>query len=223
MIKLLGILIVIIGFILKLDTISVVIVSGIVTALVSGIDFMSFLDILGKSFVETRYMTLFVLTLPVIGICERYGLKEKAIDLIQKAKKLTTGRILVLYLFIRELAAIASVRLGGHPQFIRPLINPMAQGAAISKYKDVDEESEDVIKGMAAAAENYGNFYGQNVFIANSGVLLIVGTLSELGYKVTQVDVAKYSIPIAICAFILGSLQFLWLDKKLDMKMKKNK
>ncbi|WP_197733560.1 DUF969 domain-containing protein [Hathewaya histolytica] len=221
--KLLGILIVIIGFILKLDTISVVIVSGIVTALVSGIDFMSFLDILGKSFVETRYMTLFVLTLPVIGICERYGLKEKAIDLIQKAKKLTTGRILVLYLFIRELAAIASVRLGGHPQFIRPLINPMAQGAAISKYKDVDEESEDVIKGMAAAAENYGNFYGQNVFIANSGVLLIVGTLSELGYKVTQVDVAKYSIPIAICAFILGSLQFLWLDKKLDMKMKKNK
>ncbi|MFX0549828.1 DUF969 domain-containing protein [Hathewaya histolytica] len=221
--KLLGILIVIIGFILKLDTISVVIVSGIVTALVSGIDFMSFLDILGKSFVETRYMTLFVLTLPVIGICERYGLKEKAIDLIQKAKKLTTGRILVLYLFIRELAAIASVRLGGHPQFIRPLINPMAQGAAISKYKDVDEESEDVIKGMSAAAENYGNFYGQNVFIANSGVLLIVGTLSELGYKVTQVDVAKYSIPIAICAFILGSLQFLWLDKKLDMKIKKNK
>lgn len=218
MIKLLGIIIVIIGFALKIDTIAVVLVSGLVTGLVAGIDFMKILEILGKSFVETRYMTLFVLTLPVVGICERYGLKEKAIDLIKKAGNLTTGRVLTLYLFIRELAAAASVRLGGHPQFIRPLINPMAQGAAISKYTNIDEEDEDKIKGLAAATENYGNFFGQNVFIANAGVLLIVGTLTKAGYEVTQLAVSKAAIPAALAAFVLAAIQLLMFDRKLSKK-----
>ncbi len=44
-----------------------------------------------------------------------------------------------------------SLRLGGHPQFVRPLINPMAQGAAISKYGEIDEEDEEKIKAQAAA------------------------------------------------------------------------
>ncbi|MBU3210601.1 DUF969 domain-containing protein [Clostridium algidicarnis] len=220
MLKLIGILIVIIGFSLKLDTIAVVLISGVATGLVAKMGFINILNVLGKAFVDTRYMTLFVLTLPVIGICERYGLKEKAIDLIKKASGLTTGRLLSMYLFIREIAAALSLRLGGHPQFIRPLINPMAQGAAISKYGEIDEEDEDNIKAISAASENYGNFFGQNVFIASGGVLLIVGTLSELGYEATQLNVAKASIPIAIIAFIFASIQFLLTDKKLNKKYK---
>ncbi len=220
MLKLIGILIVIIGFTLKLDTIAVVLISGVATGLVAKMGFINVLEVLGKAFVDTRYMTLFVLTLPVIGICERYGLKEKAIDLIKKAGGLTTGRLLSMYLFIREVAAALSLRLGGHPQFIRPLINPMAQGAAISKYGEIDEEDEDTIKATAAASENYGNFFGQNVFIASSGVLLIVGTLSKLGYEVIQLDVAKASIPVAIIAFVFATIQFLLTDKKLNKKYK---
>jgi len=220
MLKLIGILIVIIGFSLKLDTIAVVLISGVATGLVAKMGFINILNVLGKAFVDTRYMTLFVLTLPVIGICERYGLKEKAIDLIKKASGLTTGRLLSMYLFIREIAAALSLRLGGHPQFIRPLINPMAQGAAISKYGEIDEEDEDNIKAISAASENYGNFFGQNVFIASGGVLLIVGTLGELGYEATQLNVAKASIPIAIIAFIFASIQFLLTDKKLNKKYK---
>jgi len=171
MIKLIGVLIVVLGFALKLDIIAVVLVSGLTTGLVAGLSFMEILDILGKSFVETRYMTLFVLTLPVIGICERYGLREMATELISKAKNATTGRILNIYTFIREASSAMSLRLGGHPQFVRPLINPMAQGAAISKYGEIDEEDEEKIKAQAAAMDNYGNFFGQNVFIANAGVL----------------------------------------------------
>ncbi len=101
MIKLIGVLIVVLGFALKLDIIAVVLVSGLATGLVAGLSFTEILDILGKSFVETRYMTLFVLTLPVIGICERYGLKEMAIELISKAKNATTGKILNIYTLIR--------------------------------------------------------------------------------------------------------------------------
>lgn len=222
MIKLIGILLVVIGFALKLDIIAVVLVSGVATGLVSGLSFVEILDILGKSFVDSRYMTIFVLTLPVIGVCERYGLKDKATDLISQAKGLTTGRLLSLYLFIREVAAALSLRLGGHPQFIRPLINPMAQGAAVSKYGPISEEDEDKIKGAAAAMENFGNFFAQNIFIANSGVLLVQSTLSQLKYNVDPANVAVASIPVAVIAFLLTFGQNMYLDKKLSKKYGKN-
>jgi uncharacterized membrane protein len=83
--------------------------------------------------VNQRLATLFVLTLPVIGICERYGLKDKAVDFIRKMKKATSGGVIFIYLVIRTLAAAFSVRLGGHPQFIRPLIEPMANAASMAR------------------------------------------------------------------------------------------
>lgn len=218
-----GILIIIIGFALKLDTIAVVISAGIVTGLVSDMSIVEVLSTLGETFVNQRAMSLFLLTLPIIGICERYGLKEKAITMIKNVKGLSTGKLLSGYLLIRELSAAASVRLGGHPQFVRPLINPMAQGAAIAKYGNLDEKDEDKIKGYASAADNYGNFFGQNVFLANSGVLLIAGTLEGLGYNVDTLQIAKASIPVALIAFILGLIQNYYLDKSLAKKYNNKK
>ena len=142
---LIGILIIIVGFALKFNTIAVVIVSGLVTGLVSGMSISEILTTLGQTFVQKREMCLFLLTLPVVGMCERYGLKEKAIMLIKNVKGLSTGKIISGYLFIRELSIAMAVKLGGHPQFVRPLINPMAQGAAISKYGEIDKKYEDKI------------------------------------------------------------------------------
>lgn len=220
MIKLLGILIILVGFILKLDTIAVVVVAGITTGLVSGMSFNEIMTVLGKAFVENRYMSLFIISLPVIGILERYGLRERAAYLIGKIKSATVGRLTSLYLVIRTLAAMFSIRIGGHVQFIRPLILPMAQGAAKSRYEKVDEKVEEAVKGLEAAVENYGNFYGQNFFVASGGVLLIVGVLKELKYNVEALDIAKASLPIAIIIMIVGTLQFLYFDKKFDKKYK---
>ncbi|GLC30482.1 membrane protein [Clostridium omnivorum] len=218
MIKLLGILIILVGFILKLDTIAVVVVAGITTGLVSGMSFNEIMTVLGKAFVENRYMSLFIISLPVIGILERYGLRERAAYLIGKIKSATVGRLTSLYLVIRTLAAMFSIRIGGHVQFIRPLILPMAQGAAKSRYENIDEEDEEAVKGLEAAVENYGNFYGQNFFVASGGVLLIVGVLKELKYNVEALDIAKASLPIAIIIMVVGTLQFLYYDKKFDKK-----
>lgn len=217
---LIGIVIIIVGFALKLNTIAVVIGSGVVTGLVADMSIVEILNTLGETFVAKREMSLFLLTLPVIGLCERYGLKDKAIMMIEKAKGLSTGMMLSGYLFLREVSIAMSVKLGGHPQFVRPLINPMAQGAAVAKYGELKEEDEDLIKGHAAAADNIGNFFGQNVFIANSGVLLIAGTLETLGYNVDTLQIAKASIPVAVIAFILGIIQNYYLDKKLNRKYK---
>ena len=86
--ELIGIVIVIIGFALKFDTIAVVLVAGLSTGLVAHMSLYEILEKLGSTFVSQRHMTLFILTLPVIGMCERFGLKERAITLIKNMKNL---------------------------------------------------------------------------------------------------------------------------------------
>lgn len=216
--KLIGVVIVIIGFAIKFDTIATVVIAGLATGLVAGMTPMEIFDTLGKSFISNRTATLFVLTLPVIGVCERYGLKEKAIDFIRSIKNATTGRVILIYQAIRTLAAAFSVRLGGHPQFVRPVVVPMAEGAA-SKYGEVTPEVSDVIRGASAAAENYGNFYAQNCFMGASGTLLIVATLVEQGFDVSAVQIATWSIPIAVTSVLVGIIRNLMLDKKIEKMM----
>ncbi|OOM79760.1 hypothetical protein CLPUN_14390 [Clostridium puniceum] len=220
MIKLIGILIIIVGFIIKLDTIAVVVVAGIATGLVSEMSFNDIVTTLGKAFVENRYMSLFIISLPAIGILERYGLREKAADLISKIKSATFGRLTSIYLIIRTLASMFSVRIGGHVQFIRPLILPMSEGAAKSRYGKLSEEDIQAIRGLNGAVENYGNFFGQNFFMASGGVLLIVGVMKELNYPVEALDIAKASLPVAIIIMVVGTIQFLYYDKKFDKKYK---
>lgn len=221
MIKLIGILIILVGFVVKLDTIAVVLAAGVATGLVSGIDFIEILEILGTAFIQTRYMTLLLLTLAVVGILERNGLRERASICISKLTGATAGKVLSIYIFIRMVAAALSIRLGGHVQFIRPLIYPMAKGA-IEKDGGITEEIDEDLKGYTNSAENYANFYGQNVFVASAGVLLIVGTLQELGVKVEAYEVSKASIPVALVALALSFIQYYRMDKKFE-KMKKNK
>lgn len=216
--KLIGVVVVIIGFMLKFDAMATVVVAGLVTGLVAGLSPMNILDILGTAFITNRTATLFVLTLPVIALCERNGLKDKAVDLIKKLKNATTGRLASVYLVIRAVAASFSLRIGGHPQFVRPLINPMAQGAAIAKYGEIDELTEDEIKGLCAANENYGNFFAQNCFMGASGTLLIVSTLTEQGYEVNALQIASQSVLIAACAVLAGICFNLIYDTKLNRR-----
>lgn len=217
-IKLIGIVIIVLGFVFKLDTIAVVVVAGLATALVSGITPVEFLVALGDAFVNQRIVTIFFITLPLIGLAESHGLKEQAVNLIKKVKGLTTGWFLTIYLIIREIAGAFSIRLGGHPQFVRPLVQPMAEAAAEAKYGELDEADKETIKAKSAAMDNYGNFFGQNTFLSAGGVLLIVGTLDSMGYSVTGLDIAKASVPIALIMIIVGVISNLLFDKKLLKK-----
>ena len=222
-IKLIGVLIVIVGFILRLDTLAVVVVAGLATGLVAGMSPMKILETLGTAFITNRTATLFILTLPVIGICERNGLKDKAVDFITSLKNATTGRLIAIWQIIRTLASAFSLRIGGHPQFIRPLINPMAQAAAVVQYGKLDEKTEDDTKGMCAGSENYGNFFAQNCFMGSSGTLLIVSTLTEQGYPVDALQIAGQSVPIAVFAVIVGVIYALIFDQILKRRFSDRK
>lgn len=222
LLKLIGVVIVIIGFALKFDTIATVVAAGIITGLVSvmngAMTVGGIFETLGESFVTQRTATLLALTVGVIGICERYGLKDKAVDLIRKLEKATCGAVLSVWMCIRAISAAFSLRLGGHVQFIRPIILPMAEGAAVAKYGKTDDRDAEAIKGHAAAVENYANFFAQNCFMGASGTLLIVSTLNAQGYPVDALQIAAASIPIAVTAVIVTIVQNYLLDKKLNAR-----
>ncbi|MDD7463970.1 MAG: DUF969 domain-containing protein [Anaerococcus sp.] len=213
--KLIGILIIVLGFMFKANTMFIVVLAGFVTALVSGMSIMDFLTILGDSFVENRIVTLFIITLPVIGLSEKNGLKQRAVDLINSRKNLTTGKFLSIYLFIKEIAGFFSIKLGGHAEMVRPIIEPMAQASFEANEGEVKEEVKDKIKARSAAMENFGNFFAQNTFMGAGGVLLIAGTLDSLGYPASNIDIAKFSLPVAIIVFILVVIKNVMDDKKL--------
>lgn len=221
MLPLIGVLIVIIGFIFKIDTIFMVILAGITTGLIAGIDFFKVLTLIGQSYVDNRMVSLFAITLPVIGILERHGLRQRAVQLIHKLKHLSVGGVGVIYLAIRFIAGICSIRLGGHPQFVRPIVQPMAKAAFVNKYGEPDQEDEDKIKAISAASENYGNFFGQNLFAGAAGVLLIVSTLASLKYEVSAIKITLASIIIAVACFIVAIIQFKIYDAKFAKKYKK--
>lgn len=214
-VKLIGILVIIVGFVLKFDTTATVVIAGLITALVSGLNFTEFLEILGEVFISQRIVSLFFLTLPMIGIVEAYGLKEQAVKLIENLKGLTTGTFFTIYVLIRTIAAALSIRIGGHATFIRPLIYPMGEAAARAKYGDIEEKDVENLKARAAALDNYGNFFGQNVFVGSAGLLLINGVLQDQGYNSNLADLAKASIPVAILIVIVSAI----FNKKYDIQL----
>lgn len=222
--KLIGILIIVLGFIFKFDTIATVVVAGLVTALVSGMSFSDFLELLGQEFTNQRIMTIFIITLPLVGLSETFGLKQRAVYLIERMKSLTVGRFYTVYLIIRELAGLFSIRLGGHPQFVRPLVQPMGEAAAEAKVgEELTEDEIEEIKARAAANENFGNFFAQNTFAAAGGVLLISGTLKQLGYDDNASKIAFASMIIAVITIIVVGLYNYQFDRKLENNHKKNK
>ena len=91
---------------------------------------METVSALGKAFNQSRLVSVPLLVLPVIGLLERAGLQERARILIGRIHAATTGRLLLVYLFARQLTIAFGLPIGGQAQMVRPLIAPMAEAAA---------------------------------------------------------------------------------------------
>ena len=217
-IRLIGILIVIVGFALKLDSILIIFLAAVTTALAGGLGITGLLDTLGSNFVSNRSMAIFIIILFVTGTLERNGLREAAAAFIHKFKNVTVGKLLCIYGAMRAFFGAFNVNFGGVAGFVRPVIMPMAEGAAENENGTVDEEYLEEIKGMAAAMENIAWFFFQVLFVGGSGALLVQSTLSGLGYKVSLIDLAKAEIPVALTALVIACIYFTLKDKRLRAK-----
>ena len=218
LIKLLGILIIIIGFALKKGAILIIISSPIVTALVGGLGISGLLDVLGSSFVKNRSIAIFIIIILVTATLERNGLKEVAKKLISKVKNVSSGTIIGIYAIMRGFFSSLNVSFGGVAGFVKPIILPMAIGSVEAKVKKANENHVEEIKGMCSSSENIGNFFCNVLFIGSPGALLVQSKLEDLGYQVSLVDLAKVEIPVAIVALVLGVLYYYFKDRMLYKK-----
>ena len=213
---LLGIALVVIGFALRFNPLLVVAVSAIATGLLGNMPFLKVLAVLGHGFNENRYVSIIWIVLPVVGLLERYGLQEGARTLIGNMRRATTGRLLLVYMVLRQaLAAVGLTSVMGHPQTVRPLLAPMALAAAEKQHGKLDEETSERVKAISAATDNIGLFFGEDIFLAVASILLIQGALAGFGIELTPFQLSVWAIPSAICALLVHGTRLMLLDRRL--------
>lgn len=213
---LLGVLWVIAGFALRQNPALVVVSAGLVTGLVAGRQLVEVLALLGEAFIKQRYLALVLLLLPVVAVLERHGLKQHAENWIARLRGATPARLLTTYLGARQLlASLGLTSLGGHPQTVRPLLVPMAEGAAHARLGELPEAERQQLKAMCAATDNVGLFFGEDLFIAFGAVLLMQGFYAENGILLEPLHIALWGIPTALCAFAIHASRIHRFESRL--------
>jgi uncharacterized membrane protein len=213
---LLGVLIVVLGFALRLNPMLVVTVAALATGLLGGMAPVEIVSTFGKAFNDNRVIAIVWVVLPVIGLLERFGLQQRAGAVIAGIRAATVGRLLIVYLLFRQAtAALGLVSIAGHAQTVRPLVAPMALAAAENQHGELDEDTEETVKSYSAATDNVGVFFGEDIFIAIGSIILIQQTLATYGYMLAPLELAVWAIPTAIAAFLIHGTRLLLLDRRL--------
>jgi uncharacterized membrane protein len=170
---------------------------------------------LGKAFNASRYVSVPWIILPIIGLLERAGLRERARALVGGMAAATTGRLLLAYLVFRQLtSAVGLTAIAGHAQTVRPLLAPMAEAAAERADPQLTDADRQRVRAMAAATDNVGMFFGEDIFLAVASILLIKGFLESQGIIVAPLQLSVWAIPTAVAALIIHGGRLLWLDRR---------
>ncbi len=217
---LLGILVVVAGFALRLNPMLVVTASAYVTGLLAGMNPVEVTTTFGKAFNDNRIIAIVWIVLPAIGMLERYGLQQRARAVILGFRNATAGKLLILYLVYRQItAAVGLHSTAGQAQTVRPLVAPMALAAAEKQHGELDEATAEHVKAMAAGTDNVGLFFGEDIFFAIGSIVLIQATLATYKIDLAPLELAVWAIPSAIAAFLIHGARLLLLDRKLGRKV----
>lgn len=214
-----GIGVVILGFALRLNPLIVVAAAAGATGLAAGMAPTAIIAAFGKSFNESRFVTIIYILLPVVGLLERYGLQQRARTVIGGIRGASVGRLLIAYMAFRQVtAALGLVSIAGPAQTVRPLVAPMAEAAAERDHGDIDHPTRQKVKAFAAATDTVGLLFGEDVFVAIGSILLIIGFLKQNGIELTPFQLSVWAIPSAIAAFAIHGVRLLLLDRSLKRR-----
>lgn len=215
--KLLGVALVAAGFALRLPPLLVVLAAALATQFVAGQGVVAALEQLGGLFLDSRFTTLpIVLLLPLIGLLERRGLQERAAAAIRDMARATAGRILLAYQLLRSITSMFGLAIGGHAQMIRPLVAPMAESAAQARAGvALPRALVERLRAHAAASENFGNFFADDIVVAVGPVLLMQRAFRDGGVEVGAAALGWWGLPTAIAAWLLGAWRWRRLDRAI--------
>ncbi|HEY1559642.1 MAG TPA: DUF969 family protein [Caulobacteraceae bacterium] len=221
MMNLLGIAVVVAGLAARLNPVMVVTAAAVVTGLAGGLDLIAVISAIGHNFNDARYISVAFLVIPVVGLSERAGLQAQARKLVGRLRSVTVGRMLLAYLAVRQVsAALGLLSLGGQANMVRPLLAPMAEAEEEARRGPLDGKRRLLIRANAAAADNIGAFFGEDIFIALGSVLLITAILRQNHLPADPLRVALWAIPTAIVAFVVHAIRLLRLDAALGRPRK---
>src|SRR6218665_865942 len=119
---LIGVLLLILGFALRLNPMLVATAAVLARGMCGGIELKQVISECGKAFSENRLIAVVWIILPVIGLLERYGLQERARGMIANFKNAAVGKLLILYLLYRQFTAAIGLHVtAGHAQTVSPI------------------------------------------------------------------------------------------------------
>jgi uncharacterized membrane protein len=220
MLILLGVAVVIVGFAIRLNPLLVVVLAALVTGWFAHIPPLAVIAAFGKAFNENRYVSIAYLVLPVVGVLERAGLRERAARIITDLRGVSAGRLLVSYMLFRQLTtAVGLMSIAGQAQTIRPLVAPMAEAAAETHDAALTPETRHTVRAYAAATDNVAVFFSEDIFVAMGSVLLMVGFLASSGIVIDPIHLSVWAIPSALAAFAVHAGRLLLLDRRLRAKV----
>ena len=214
MIVLLGVLVVILGFATRRNPLLVVGSPASSPGCSASCHRVEVLAAFGDGFASSRSVTIFAITLPVIGLLERNGLQEQARNLIGKLGKLTTGRFLALYL----LPAPGHRARSGLTRHRRPRAERAPDGRTRWPRRAAERKHGAPCRTncrrrsarYAAGADKVGSFFGEDFFLAVGSILLITGFVNTTYHThLEPLDLALWAIPTAVCAFLIHGAPLL--------------
>ena len=210
-----GVAVIVVGFMLRFNPLLVIIAAALATGLAAGLHLHAIIATFGKAFNDTRYVSIIWIVLPVVGMLEAFGIQERARGLIAAMRGATAGRLLTGYLILRQLtAAVGLTSVAGHAQTVRPLVAPMAEAAA-EKGRILTEANREEVKALAAATDNVGLFFGEDIFLAVGSILLMKGVLEQMGILLSPFELSVWAIPTAITAFLIHGFRLWRFDKRM--------
>ena len=210
---LLGLAVLVAGFGLRINPLLVVAAAALASGVGAGLTPVAVVAALGKAFNSSRYVSVPWIILPIIGLLERAGLRERARAIVGDMAAATTGRLLLVYLIFRQLtSAVGLTAIAGHAQTVRPLLAPMAEAAAERADPAITAAGRQRVRAMAAATDNVGMFFGEDIFLAVASILLIKGFLETQGIIVSPLQLSVWATPTAVAALLIHGTRLLRMD-----------
>ena len=216
MLILLGVAVIVVGFAIRLNPLLVVVLAALTSGWFAGLSPLEVVAAFGKSFNDNRFVSTAYLVLPLVGVLERAGLRERAATIVTGLRGVSVGRLLVSYMVFRQLTtAVGLMPIAGQAQTIRPIVAPMAEAAAEARDGPPDIEGRYAIRAMAAATDNVAVFFSEDIFVAMGSVLLMVGFLTSAKIVLDPIHLSVWAIPTALSAFAIHAARLVLFDRRL--------
>ena len=90
----------------------------------------------------------------------------------------------------------------------------MAAAAAARADPDITPAGRQRGRAMAAATDNVGLFFGEDIFLAVASILLIKGFLETQGIIVSPLQLSVWAIPTAVAALLIHGARLLRMDRR---------